>query len=170
MNNRMFLAADLHIGQASIVKYRTRHDGSVFLDTHEHTEYLKIRWNATVNPKDTVIILGDVAFGADNIQLLKEFNGIKKLIMGNHDSYPAEKYLQVFNSVQASMQICNMILTHIPAHPGQFPRYAANIHGHLHETRLEDPRYFCVSMDQIGYKPIPLSEVFEKLGALGVLK
>lgn len=170
MNNRMFLAADLHIGQASIVKYRTRHDGSVFSNTQEHTEYLKARWNETVKPKDTVIILGDAVFGADNIQILKEFNGIKKLIMGNHDSYPAEKYLQVFNSVQSSMQVCNTILTHIPVHPCQFPRYAANIHGHLHEQKIDDPRYLCVSMDQIDYRPMPLADVFAHLGSIGVLK
>jgi calcineurin-like phosphoesterase family protein len=170
MNNRMFLAADLHIEHASIVKFRTRHDGSPFNNTQEHTAYLKERWNETVKPKDTVLILGDAVFGASNIQILKEFNGVKKLIMGNHDSYPAAKYLEVFNSVHSSMQIASTILTHIPVHPCQFPRYQANVHGHLHDMRIDDPRYFCVSMDQIECKPILLADVFARLGAHGVLK
>ena len=52
-----------------------------------------------------------------------------------------------------------MMLTHIPIHPGQLNRFDANIHGHIHDRKIDDKRYVNVSVEQINYTPISLDEV-----------
>jgi calcineurin-like phosphoesterase family protein len=45
-------------------------------------------------------------------------------------------------------------MTHIPVHPSQFPRFRANIHGHLHHKVIADPRYINVSVERTGLRPV----------------
>ena len=51
------------------------------------------------------------------------------------------------------------ILTHVPVHPSQFGRYKANIHGHLHSTKISDARYINVSAECIGLAPVSLNDL-----------
>lgn len=62
-----------------------------------------------------------------------------------------------------SLEIQKYILTHIPVHMDQFTRFKGNIHGHLHTKRIDDPRYFCVSAEQVNLTPVPISEVIERM-------
>ena len=56
------------------------------------------------------------------------------------------------------------LATHIPVHESQLMRFGYNVHGHMHEKSLDDPRYLCVSVEHTDYKPIPLYEVRRRLG------
>jgi calcineurin-like phosphoesterase family protein len=53
-----------------------------------------------------------------------------------------------------------VILSHIPIHPDCLGRFGTNIHGHLHQNKLDDTRYKCVSLEHTDYKPI---QIFEAL-------
>lgn len=162
--NRVFVTADTHFGHKNICKFEptTRPFNSI----EEHDVELVRRWNSVVKPKDTVWHLGDVLFGRDSFETLGLLNGRKHLVMGNHDGYPSEHYLDYFDRICGSVKLRDCILTHIPVHPVQFNRFKANIHGHMHNYCLEDKRYINVSMDQTNLTPVLLDTVlynFDKL-------
>lgn len=126
----------------------------------EHDRELIARWNATVTTQDTVWHLGDVCFGgADNHRILSSLNGIKKLVAGNHDTYPSEFYLKYFSRIYGAAELKDCLLTHVPVNENQLKRYAKNIHGHMHSNKIDDPRYVCVSAEHTDYRPKLLSEV-----------
>ena len=53
------------------------------------------------------------------------------------------------------------VLTHIPVHPSQFPRFRLNIHGHLHLKVIADTRYINVSCEQVNYTPVLLKNIIK---------
>lgn len=154
---RVFVVADTHFGHKNIIGFEPEH--RPFATVEEHDEALIERWNAVVNPKDTVWHLGDVLFGRHSFAILPRLNGHKKLVMGNHDQYPTALYLEHFSKVFGAAQLAGCILSHVPVHPSQKHRFAANIHGHTHSKRLDDPWYICASVEQNNLAPILLEEV-----------
>lgn len=155
--NRVYCIADLHFGHEKIA--RIMGFGSI----EDHDNALIENWNRKVNKNDTVWILGDVAMGHDGyIDILGHLKGYKKLILGNHDTSPTELYLRHVERVYGAVRLKECILTHIPVHPTEFPRFKGNIHGHLHDKKIKDDRYFCVSAEQTEYAPMLLSDIIAK--------
>jgi calcineurin-like phosphoesterase family protein len=161
MSGRIYVIADTHFGHKKICQFEPSF--RPFSSVEEHDAALVRRWNSVVRSEDTVWHLGDVLFGKDSFEILSQLNGIKKLVMGNHDHYPTAEYLKHFNNVYGSVELKGCILTHIPVHPSQFYRYRANIHGHLHHNIIDDRRYICVSAEQSGLTPVLLDTVLETL-------
>lgn len=160
--NRAFVIGDLHIGHKNIIKYQPKE--RPFATIEEHDAEIVRRWNNTVHAQDTIWVLGDVAFGLGAFDRLKELKGIKRLVMGNHDHYPAERYLEVFRSLHGAVEVRDCILTHVPVHPSQFGRFRANVHGHLHSQLLEDLRYINVSAERTFLTPLLLIDVLNRSG------
>jgi calcineurin-like phosphoesterase family protein len=109
-----------------------------------------------VKKDDTVWHLGDVCLGGrDKLAVMASLNGRKKLVLGNHDSYPRDCYTPHFAKILGAAEWHDCILTHVPVHPCQLAtRYRLNVHGHMHAAKIEgDDRYRCVSMEQIDYRP-----------------
>lgn len=159
--NRVFVIADTHFGHKKIIGFEAKH--RPFATVEEHDAELVRRWNAAVKPKDTVWHLGDVLFGRGAFATLGFLNGVKKLVMGNHDRYPSHLYLEHFSQVVGAAELRGCILSHMPVHPSQFSRYKANIHGHLHSTRLDDSRYINVSAECIGLAPVALDDLLHNV-------
>jgi len=164
-----FFASDLHLGHRRILEFEAK--ARPFTSVEEMNEAIVDRWNKTVTKKDVVWVLGDIVFGADNFHYLDRLHGIKKLILGNHDHYPIARYLNHFKHIGAVEKFNDCILTHVPVHPGQFYRFKANIHGHLHSKvvtkeintvtgigefpqQVPDARYINVSIEQNDLTPI----------------
>ena len=154
MANRVFVIADTHFGHKQVINFESEH--RPFTTIQKHDAELVYRWNSVVNKKDTVWHLGDVLFGREAFATLGLLNGVKKLVMGNHDKYPSHLYLEHFNQIVGSVKLRDCILTHIPIHPDQFRRSKFNIHGHMHGNKLDDPRYINVSCENTGLAPILL--------------
>lgn len=157
MSNRVFVISDTHFGHSKILEFEA--EKRSFSSIQEHDEYLVDRWNSVVNRKDTVWHLGDVLFGEHSFDILGRLNGLKKLVMGNHDRYPIQKYLEHFSQVFGTVRYREYLLTHVPIHESQFYRFKGNIHGHLHSSKLDDPRYINVSAEQINLTPITFDEL-----------
>lgn len=155
--NRVFVIADTHFGHKKIIEFE--HGHRPFSTIEEHDDELVLRWNDAVRKNDTVWHLGDVLFGTDAFTTLGRLNGVKHLVMGNHDHYPTDRYLEHFNKVYGAANLRGYILSHIPVHPGQFGRFKGNIHGHLHSKHLDDPRYINVSAEHINLTPVLLDAV-----------
>jgi len=141
----------------------------------EHDEYIIWRWNQTVNKKDMVYILGDITMEKKIYDILDRLNGLKNVVLGNHDSRQhVPELLKHVNSVAGMVDYKNKcILTHCPIHPQELDyRYRYNIHGHVHEKPIyrkflgiklfKDSRYLNVSCEALNYTPIEFSKLFKK--------
>lgn len=150
---KTFLIADTHFGHHNIIKF-LREDGTPlrkFNSIKEHDDYLIYKWNSVVGVEDKVYHLGDVGF--KNFTALEEvfsrLNGTKVLIKGNHDNLKLSQYAQIFKDVRAYHVLDKFVLSHVPIHPFSVNRWTGNIHGHLHNLSLDDPRYLNVSVEML---------------------
>lgn len=175
--SKVFVISDSHFSHKNILSFK---DGvkplRPFGTMEEMDEHMVKKWNSVVETEDTVYHLGDVVFAQTGFNYLRRLNGKKILLMGNHERHKLSKYLEHFEDIRAYKEFNDMILCHIPVHPSQMERYTACVHGHLHSDSVKiqkhdiiDPRYFCVSVEQINYTPILLSEVREILKNRGVI-
>ena len=162
MSNQIYVISDLHFGHEKIAKLRG------FKNSEIHDLFIVSEWNRVVKKRDTVWILGDIAITQKHLWKLKLLNGIKKVVLGNHDlpQYVEEIEFSV-SKICGSFKYKDCVLTHIPIHPKEFYRWRKNIHGHTHDKNIKrfgifnDKRYKNVSVENIGYAPILLSEVIK---------
>lgn len=165
-----YFIADLHFGHRNMAIKRG------FKDENEHDEFIIQMWNSVVTKRDVVTIIGDVTMEKSaNYILLNRLNGIKRVILGNHDMQNhVPKLLLHVNSVAGMVkkkfheERLTVFITHCPIHPREFRkgRVKLNIHGHIHEYKvkkffnlIEDKRYINVSCEQIDYMPRTIKEL-----------
>lgn len=131
-----WFTSDHHFGHKNILEYEK--EARPFSTIEEMHEALIERWNSVVNPNDIVYHLGDFCFGKKNIEIAQRLNGKKKLVMGNHDTYPTADYLRYFDKLYGVIFYNRCILSHSPVHPnGLGSRWMLNLHGHLHSKRVK---------------------------------
>ena len=153
--------ADLHLSHANMATRRG------FSSIEEHDEHIIAQWNSVVHKRDITYILGDVTMEKSSpYPLLDRLNGLKHVVLGNHDRrQDVPHLLQHVESVGAMIQYKGVMLTHCPIHPSELEyRFNKNIHGHIHDKVVmlngcPDPRYFCVSCEQVDYKPKSLEDL-----------
>jgi calcineurin-like phosphoesterase family protein len=174
----IWFSSDLHLGHANIIKFCDR----PFADTWEMNEALIANHNLLVKPQDHWYNLGDVTMERGSkigplLSLIKRFNGHGRLIGGNHDHYPVEVYLEVFEKVMAMQMFDGIRFTHIPIHPRSMGTAVANVHGHTHNAPAYEPvisirktdqkviyqPYVNISCEMTNYRPITLGEVKEMI-------
>lgn len=141
----------------------------------EMNEHMVERWNSVIKPTDKVIHCGDAWFTKDGWKNVARLNGVKELVMGNHDDKDMALYTQFFKRLHGSYTVRtanrnhDLILTHIPIHTSQFGRFFGNVHGHIHRDLVKlpdgtpDPRYLNVCVEMIDYTPITLGECLERI-------
>lgn len=183
-----WLVSDTHFGHAGVCRFM-REDGVTKLrpwdDPEEMDEFMIKAWNDVVRPADKVYHLGDVVINRRALKTLSRLNGDKVLIRGNHDIFRDDEYREYFRELRAYHVLNGMILSHIPVHESSLGRFGTNIHGHLHASRVKkargvdaktgtvlysneiDPRYHCVCVEQTGYAPILLDDVYKRILAEG---
>jgi len=162
--------ADLHFGH----KFMAEHRGFESIEAHD--EYVIKQWNSVVHKRDITYILGDITMEKnDSYPLLNRLNGMKKVVLGNHDkASDVPELLEYVNSVCGMAKYKGVFLTHCPIHPMEMDyRVRHNIHGHIHENLVMRPvtlfgfklfervdrRYHCVSCEHVDFKPKSLEEL-----------
>ena len=158
-NSRIFLISDLHLNHRNIIKYTERPFSSV----EEMNNALINNLNSIVTNNDRVFMLGDFCLaGKDKIiECGRALNGRKTLILGNHDSASLNTYYVAGFEMISKYPIFlkdTYILSH---HPIPDCKYK-NIHGHIHNKPLlfsNPENYFNVSVENINYTPINLTEI-----------
>ena len=169
-----FFTADLHFGHKNVINF-TNPDGTRCrpFDTVEDMEDAMVQMhNEIVKPTDKVYMLGDIAFNNRGLEKVKQMNGIKILVKGNHDQLKLNKYVDVFKDVRGCHIMNGLVFTHIPIHVDQLGRFGCNVHGHLHMGRVLqgdkiDPRFLCVSAEHTDLKPIEFEDMVERIVAQG---
>ena len=147
------IISDTHFGHTNMALKRG------FSSVEEHDEYIVKTWNKVVKKKDVTIIVGDITMEKANYQILDRLNGIKKVVLGNHDQpQHVPELLKHVNSVCGVMKYKGFWISHIPIHPTEL-RGCKNIHGHCHENSLVDDRYINVSWEVLNGEPILFSKI-----------
>lgn len=175
-----FLIADPHFSHEGVCKF-LRDDQTKLRpwDKAEDMDEAMIEnWNKVVRPVDKVYVCGDLVMKAKKqIRIMERLNGKKVLIKGNHDIGELKVYLPYFYDIRAFHILDNFAITHIPIHPDCLGRFRGNIHGHIHQRRVLlpdngtppesriDPRYYCISAEQINYTPIEWNDLRKKFYA-----
>lgn len=179
--SQTFFIADLHYGHNNISeKFRTE-----FATDEEHNQIIHDNILSVANKRNDIYILGDIVFKTDYFPLIREyiehFRNVH-LVLGNHDHKSFAAYaIKHGAKVHGFLAKFNYWLSHCPIHPQEMYRAQANIHGHLHTTKVMkpfhpaydvkqdiDPRYLCVSCEQVGYKPISLARIREIINSKGL--
>jgi calcineurin-like phosphoesterase family protein len=110
-------------------------------------------------------VLGDMCIKNEEYNmeyLIDRLNGKINVISGNHC------YLPYYNHSKIEMQNglvskYGFWLSHCPIHPNEMRKKTHNIHGHIHIEVIDDPRYICVSCEQVNYTPVLLDELIKNL-------
>lgn len=104
--NRKLYIADWHYAHANILAF----DNRPFKTVEEMNKELVKRWNAAVDPGDTVYVLGDMFWckAQEALPVLQSLNGQKFLIKGNHDRCNDGKFIKSFVKVQSILKWTTM--------------------------------------------------------------
>lgn len=140
-----FYIADTHFSHKSILRL----DHRPFADVEQMEQTMLMLWNAAVRKGDTVYILGDFCWNKPDewIRILKQLNGQKVLIEGNHDlsQYPSElrgqfvdiaPYKEIVDNGRDGSLGRKVILSHYPIpfyKRCNNPKYYM-LCGHVHKT------------------------------------
>lgn len=128
--------SDLHLGHSLAARLRgfesyEAHDEAVIKTLGQQCDKRTVLW-----------VLGDVAMRLESLDLLRKVPGRKRLVRGNHDSFPVATYLQYFEEVHGFLRYKNMWLSHCPVHPQEMCRVKINVHGHIHANAATQPLGF----------------------------
>jgi calcineurin-like phosphoesterase family protein len=162
----MFVIADLHLGHANIIRYCSR--PFLFSDSREMDHVLIKNWNYTISPKTRIYCLGDLRYGPEAepaAQYRRRLRGDIVFISGNHDA-PEQGMVPW---IETEYENLKFLLIHDPADaPPAFDGWI--IHGHHHNNDLLHypfmnfiQRRINVSAEVIGYKPVSLHEIVERI-------
>lgn len=157
--SKMMICSDLHLGHVNICKFR---EG--FSSAEEHHEVMFDKLASNISKRDTLYLLGDVAFTPEwNAKIGEIKCAHKLLVLGNHDTdtkVSIQDLMSVYDNIVSLIGKRNMWFSHMPIHPREFYRKEFNLHGHVHQKSILDPRYINVSVDVLPeMKPIS----FQKL-------
>lgn len=182
-----FYIADLHFGHQNVMAF----DSRPFPDIETHDNVIIENWNNVVGIDDDVYILGDISWhnSTKTIEIFKQLNGNKHLIVGNHDKklLKNQKLKSLFVEVVDYKELTfdngkGIVLCHYPI-PCFNNHYYGWIHlyGHVHNSWewevMEHTKKHLVKasgdnkpcrmynvgcmLSYIGYAPRTLTEILE---------
>lgn len=159
----IYFISDTHFGHKNILKYDQRPFDSI----EEHDETLLGNIHKTLQRGDVLLHLGDVAWSQQSFDWF--YDNVRKdivfyFIRGNHDNRwtcPGITQKDVF---QLKHREHKFFLSHYP-HLSWPNRFHGSLHlfGHVHGNLQGVGRSMDISANMIGYKPISVEEVIEKL-------
>lgn len=164
--NKIFYIADTHFYHEKIIDMCNR----PFDNVEEMNRKLIENWNKKVDNGDTVYILGDLVFKGgkeETIKILKQLNGTKVLLKGNHDRYVGQRdFDECFKFIREIHQVNDnkrqVIVSHYPIVDYAGMYYGAfMVYGHIHNKYVPHKNMFCASVENINYEPVTLDELIE---------
>ena len=167
----IYFTADTHFSHSNVIQMENR----PFRSTEEMDQVLVQNWNARVSPSDDIYILGDLTLKGPALanELLKQLQGRKYLIRGNHDRFVDRKscqrdaFLWVKDYFELSWQGQYFILCHYPllSWNGMY-RGSFQLHGHQHNkpeynlaNRAAGVRRLDVGVDAHEMSPVSIQEI-----------
>ena len=164
----IYFWSDTHFNHAKIIDFATRGDANV----ETMNERLISNWN-TIGKRDTIWFLGDFGFhpksgeGYSLTNIFKALNGIKCLVVGNHDERNPEVLKLPWDRVEKLYTVKdNGMRAEVCHYPLETWKAAAHgalmLHGHSHGTlQRKLPHRFDVGVDCFP-APISFIELWER--------
>lgn len=173
-NSRIYIISDHHFYHSNIIQYQRPE----FDNITEMNEYIIKCHNSVVESDDIVIFLGDFCFKKSaRKDLLKQLNGYKYLLLGNHDDEDLKRcygnlgFEGVFTN---AVKINNAFLSHYPLRPNEFDNLnfqllikefnksnGINYHGHLHTDDIGEKPFINVCCEAQNYRPLLIGHTKE---------
>jgi len=153
---KYWVTSDNHWHHTNIIKYANR----PFSTTEEMDRVMIENWNAVVSHEDIVFHLGDVGLFKNEEsaeKVIKQLNGVKILIFGNHDRKKWDWRKIGFTVAQKGpFQLNDYLLTHKPLQWHQNKKGLFNLHGHIHDKDSQYSWQMNLSVEKTGYTPVLL--------------
>ena len=166
-----WIISDTHWNHQNIVEYSGR--------PVNHNELMQQNWRKLVKPEDTVLHLGDVLMGRQDLwkSMPGWLPGKVTMIVGNHDHDHKVRFMEEewgwttsYEYLREDYRGYEIWFTHYPFMASQDPRSTnntdmrynklpenyINVHGHIHEKETGDLQRINVSVEKIGYQPVNL--------------
>ena len=132
-----YYIADWHYGHANCIHF----DNRPFKSCEEMNAELIRRWNERVKADDQIYILGDMFWckGGEAVEVLKQLNGQKFLVKGNHDRCHDSAFVKSFANINEYMEVEDegrkVVLCHypIPCFKNHFYGWY-HLYGHVHTS------------------------------------
>jgi len=170
---KTWFTSDQHFFHSNILTFKNSAGGLIrpgFDDVFHMNEVMVERWNAVVGFNDKVYHLGDFSMGTShrNISIASRLNGDKVLIKGNHDNAKLKIYSEFFRDIRSEVHLKTpegdiVVFTHRPirfdAPNAESNIVHFNVHGHLHQNEVADPRYINVCVEHTNYTPVSWEEL-----------
>lgn len=157
----VYVTSDWHLGHKNAYKFSGN-----FSSKEEREAKIFENYSSVVNKRDVVWFLGDIAFTAEDLELISMLVGTKKLVLGNHDTDKFAKgvkfnqILKAFETVHGLVKYKDSWLSHAPIHPDEL-QGRFNIHGHVHNSTLKDSKYFNACLEPNNFSPIKYQKIVE---------
>ena len=163
IDDEVYFTSDLHFGHKAMCSRGWR----PFTDVSEMDTALIRNWNDAITKYTHVFILGDISFhGAQRtVEIFSELNGIKHLILGNHDAHLSKYVFDVFEDVAPYHEIQWLgqlfTLCHYPLRSWNQMHYGSwNLHGHTHgNVKDKWRRQVDVGTDCWAYSPVSIETI-----------
>jgi calcineurin-like phosphoesterase family protein len=132
-------------------------------------------YNEVVSEDDTCYILGDIAMISQHeweqlARIVKKLNGTKHLILGNHDQFRWEKYLDVgFTSIHSALwfdeEDLRIVMAHDPSVYCALAPASVLLCAHVHTLfkSMPEQRVVNVGVDVWDFRPINMKQIKEEL-------
>lgn len=175
-----FFTADWHLFHRNIIRYCNR----PYRNVKEMHQNLIDNHNQIVEEEDEVWFLGDLCFMSPEYvgRIKKEvdkFNGIKHIVLGNHDNWKTRAYLNAgFLTVHSAMWFNRDNYTFYMMHdPAEYtviqndPK-AIMLCGHIHQLfkhLLPEKKIINVGVDAWNMKPVSYESIFKLLAEHGIM-
>ena len=174
----IYYISDLHFNDQSIFDKCKR----PFKDLKDFENTIINNWNNKVTNNDIVYVLGDIgSIDPISINIFKNLNGHKHLIIGNHDQVILDyiKESNIFESIKFIDLIIDnnrkVCLCHYPLMDWmEFNRNGYLVYGHIHNKTIAngyaykqikdyylDKLAFNCGCDVTGYAPVTLDEMIK---------
>ena len=160
--SRLMITSDLHLGHKNVIKWRTQ-----FSSNEEHDEVLFDNLMSSIGKRDSIIFLGDVAMTKPWLARIAAIKNHTYLICGNHDTergITMRHLVESYDKIYSLYSRRNCWLSHCPIHHESMRGRILNIHGHVHESTINDSSYFNACVENTDYKPISFKEILERAG------
>lgn len=169
----IYFTSDLHLGHNAVINMQQR----PFEDVEDMNNQLIRNFNSWVKKNDRVYILGDIAHRTpveECNNLIKQLNGHKHLIKGNHDkNYNPDLFEGIYDFLELK-DVCltHISLMHYPMVEWPRSRYGSiQLNGHQHNSKEYNLRMreegicrYDVGVDANDYRPVSLREILEFFG------
>ena len=170
--SHVYVTSDWHLGHSGIAsRFRTN------FGSDSHHDYTIVENAAEILTKrDTILMLGDMAFTVEGLEMIDKLPGRKILIRGNHDILKQAQYNEVFDEIHGAYRYKGAFWTHIPIHPMELFR-GFNVHGHCHRggpSQVRDGEdwhlYYNAILEFNDYRPVDVRQVYSRLRTQAEIK